>query len=190
MNPKRFIILDRDGTINEECNHLSDPDQVKLIPGAASGLHKLRQLGLGLIVITNQSVIGSGVINNARLNEIHARMLELLELENAWLDKIYVCPHKADENCNCRKPKTGLVRKAVNEFLFDPHKSFVIGDKVCDIELGKQIGATTILLRSGYGMQYDHPDIPPDFIVDDLKESSVLIETLLRKEVDSHNVSE
>lgn len=187
--PKRFVILDRDGTIAEECDHLVSPEQVKLIPGAASGLSQLRQLGLGLVVITNQSVIGSGVIDRARLDEIHKRLSELLGHENAWLDKIYVCPHKANENCNCRKPKTELARQAASEYHFDLHRSFVIGDKVCDIELGKQIGATTILVRSGYGKQYDSQDIPPEYIVDDLKKAAILIEILLRKDAESHDIS-
>ena len=181
MNLKRFIILDRDGTITEECDHLSDPEQVKLIPGSASGMRKLRQLGLGLVVITNQSVIGSGVINFARLEEIHGRLLELLRQENVWVEKIYVCPHKPNDNCSCRKPKTELARQAAEEFQFDPRQSFVVGDKVCDIELGKQIGAITILVRSGHGRKYDPQDTPPDYVVNNLEESANLIETLLRK---------
>ncbi len=179
MPTKRFVILDRDGTINEEVGHLSRPDQVRLIAGAAAGLRRLREQGVGIIVVTNQSVIGQGMINQSELDEIHNRLKALLKREDVTLDGIYVCPHMPEDNCNCRKPKTGLLEQASRDFGFNLAGSIVIGDKVSDIELGKRAGATTILVRTGYGDQYQRGEVQPDYIAADLENAASLIEAIL-----------
>ena len=183
MTQPRFVVLDRDGTIIVERNYLSDPAQVELLPGSAAGLRRMRDLGLGLIVITNQSAIGRGFIDRTRLDQIHERMGELLKSEGVQLDGLYFCPHLPEEGCNCRKPAPGLLRTAAQELNFDASQSFVIGDKVCDIELGQRVGATTILVRTGYGEQFEKDgDLQPNFTVSNLKEAAEVIKEIVEKD--------
>lgn len=177
---KRFVILDRDGTIITERNYLSDYNQVELIPNAASGLKKLKDQGLGLLVITNQAGIGRGYFSLHNLELIHKRMIDLLTIEGVTLDGIYFCPHIPEDNCNCRKPKLGLIEKAAKEHYFDPKASFVIGDKAIDIELGQKMGAQTFLVRTGYGAEVEKQNVvKPDFIVDDLEQAASMIKTIV-----------
>ena len=177
------MVLDRDGTIIFERHYLSDPSEVQLLPGSAAGLRSMRELGLGTIVITNQSAIGRGMINEAQLDLIHKRFCELLEQEGVFLDGIYFCPHLPEEGCDCRKPAPALLRSAAQELNFDPGESFVIGDKVCDIELGRRVGATTILVRTGYGEHFEKGEVPqPDFAVNDLKEAAKVMKEIVGKD--------
>lgn len=183
MNQKRYVVLDRDGTIIVERHYLSDPEQVELIPGTGQGLRQLREMGLGLVVITNQSGIGRGYFDEERLTLIHQRMIELLEAEGVSLDGIYFCPHRPEEECTCRKPQPGLLHLAAEKIGFDPQSCFVIGDKASDIELGKQVEATTFLLRTGYGNQVaSEMTVQPDYIVDDLRSVSYIIQKQLEEE--------
>jgi D-glycero-D-manno-heptose 1,7-bisphosphate phosphatase len=135
MSQRRFVVFDRDGTINVEREYLSHPDQLELLPGAASGLRHLMKLGLGLVVITNQSGIGYGYFNDTQLDLIHQKLRALLAAEGIQLNGIYVCTHRPDEGCTCRKPQTELLEKAAQEHKFKPSETFVIGDKAIDIEL-------------------------------------------------------
>jgi D-glycero-D-manno-heptose 1,7-bisphosphate phosphatase len=180
MKNRRFVILDRDGTIIVERNYLSDPASVELIPGAAEGLAQLASMGLGLIVVTNQSGIGRGFFDEVRLAEIHARMCELLSHYGVSLSGIYYCPHVPSDHCACRKPGTALVQQAARELNFDPGRAFVIGDKACDIELGQRVGAGTILVRSGYGAEVEAAGTAePDCIVNNIHDASFVIAELV-----------
>lgn len=179
---KRFAILDRDGTIITERNYLSDHNQVELLPNAAIGLKKLRDEKLGLLVITNQAGIGRGYFSLDDLKFIHKRMIDLLKAEGVELDGIYFCPHKPADNCSCRKPKLGLIKKAAKDHNFDPKQCFVIGDKALDIELGKRMKSTTFLVRTGYGAEHEKFDhVKPDYVVDDLLATVSLIQQKLSK---------
>ncbi len=149
--PKRFVILDRDGTLIVERNYLSTPDQVELIPNAVEGLRAIEALGWGRLIVTNQSGINRGYFTQEVVDAVNRRLLVLLAEANARVDGIYVCPHTPAECCNCRKPETGLVLKAAVEWKFDPARSVVVGDKACDIDLGRRLGAVTILVLTGYG---------------------------------------
>ncbi|MGZ3606734.1 MAG: D-glycero-alpha-D-manno-heptose-1,7-bisphosphate 7-phosphatase [Syntrophales bacterium] len=184
MNERRFVLLDRDGTLIVERNYLSDPAEVQLLPGAASGLRKMSELGLGLVVITNQSAIGRGFIDESRLIQIHTRMCELLQQEKVSLNGIYFCPHLPEDNCNCRKPNMALANIAAKELGFNTLNSFVIGDKECDIGMGQRFGATTLLVLTGYGKRTDaNQAVRPDFVVADLDQAAIVIERLLQRKV-------
>jgi D-glycero-D-manno-heptose 1,7-bisphosphate phosphatase len=177
----RTVLLDRDGTIIVDRHYLSDPAGVELLPGAVSGLARMASLGLGLVVVTNQSAIGRGFFGIARLHEIHQRMEALLGQNNIRLDGIYFCPHTPDANCSCRKPRTGLVKRASGDLGFDPRESFVVGDKECDVQLGDQLGAITCLVRSGYGMKtLSNGAVAPQLVVADLAEAAAEIEARLQ----------
>lgn len=178
---KRFVLLDRDGTVIIEKNYLSHPDKVELIPGVAKVLKQLKEMGLGLAIITNQSGVGRKYFDLETLEKIHRRLTDLLLKERVILDDIYFCPHTPEDNCLCRKPKVELVKKAAKKHNFDPKLCFVIGDNKGDIELGKNIGATTILVRTGYGRQIEKEKINPDYVVDNLEDVLPIIKNELAK---------
>jgi D-glycero-D-manno-heptose 1,7-bisphosphate phosphatase len=188
MSRRRFVVLDRDGTINIEREYLSAPEQLELLPGAGYGLRHLQKLGLGLVVITNQSGVGRGYFDRAHLDFIHERLCALLAAEGIQLDGIYVCPHHPSDGCTCRKPQSELLEKAAREHQFKPSEAFVIGDKVIDIELGRRVGATTLLVRTGYGTQIAalataQMAVTWDYLVDDLSNAAAVIARLVNRDV-------
>jgi phosphoheptose isomerase len=173
-----LAFIDRDGTIIAGHHHLTDPDQVALLPGAAEALRGLRALGLGLVVVTNQSVVGRGLVDEAGLGRVHARMLALLEAEGVHIDDIYHCPHRPEDGCRCRKPGRALVDLAALHWNGDPRLSFVIGDNRSDIELGQAVQATTVLVRTGYGAGVEGT-VRPDHVVDDLRGAVSVVRDVL-----------
>ena len=180
MRRRRFVALDRDGTLIVERRYLSDPQQVTLLPGVAA-LRRLQTLGLRLVVITNQSAVGRGFFDEARLHQIHRRLRALLRAEGVRLDAIYVCPHRPEDDCACRKPQPALLLRAARELACDPRDSFVVGDNICDIELGRRVGAPTVLIRTGYGARVAAEELAePDYIVTDLPQAVRIIERLLK----------
>lgn len=181
--PRRFVLVDRDGTINHERHYLSDPEQLELCPNAGAGLRRMLELGLGLVVITNQSAIGRGKFKESRLHEIHDRLRQLLRADGVLLHGIYFCPHLPEDQCACRKPLTGLAQQAARDFGFSLPESFVIGDKNCDLELGKSVNATSLLVRTGYGVETARGPHQADEVVEDLLHAANVIED--RLEIDS-----
>ncbi len=175
MSVRRFALIDRDGTINVEKHYLSDPDQVELYPGVAAAIRRLNRLNLGVVIVTNQSGVARGYFDMARLEEIHTRLYALLEAEGAVIDGIYICPHGPDEDCTCRKPLPGMVKQAVADHHFDPSQAFMIGDKEVDVELGRAVGATTFLVRTGHGPKFVE-GTKADHVVDDLAAAVKIIE--------------
>jgi len=174
---RRFVVLDRDGTIIEEREYLSEPEQVRLIPGVGAALRDLRQMGFGLVVITNQSGIGRGFFDQAQLERVHERFKQLLDREEVHLDGLYVCPHKPDDDCACRKPKLGLLQKAAADLGFNMANSIVIGDKASDIDMGRAAGALTFLVRTGYGARIETA-VAADFVVNDVEAATESIRRL------------
>lgn len=181
MDAPVFVMLDRDGTINVECDYLDHPDKVQLLPGALEGLRRMQTLGLGLIVLTNQSGVGRGYFTLDTLDQIHRRLAELLDAGGVQLDGIYFCPHLPEDGCNCRKPGPGMIRQAVARHGFDPARGFVIGDKGVDVALGRAVGATTLLVRTGYGeLALASGVVDPDHVVADLAEAAAVIEKIVK----------
>ena len=180
-HPRRFVVLDRDGTIIEEREYLSKPEQVALIPGAAAALRELQEMGFGLVVITNQSGVGRGFFDLKQVKLVHQRLERLLAKEGVRLDGVYVCPHTPDDDCACRKPSINLMQQASSELGFSLQDSIVIGDKPCDMDMGRAAGATTFLVRTGYGAQHEKT-VAANFVVDDLTGATRLIGDLARKE--------
>jgi D-glycero-D-manno-heptose 1,7-bisphosphate phosphatase len=174
---RRFVLLDRDGTINHEVDHLDQPDQVTLIPGAAAALRDLRSAGLGLVVLTNQANVGRGLLPPDRLEEIHARLAALLSDEGVRLDGLYACAHAPEDECDCRKPRAGLALRAATDHGFRPADAFVVGDHAADMGLGRAIGAVTILVRTGHGEEELATGVgdQADHVVADLEEAAGVI---------------
>jgi len=170
----RFALLDRDGTIIVEKNYLKSVDQLELLPNAAEGLRMLASQGFSLIVITNQSGIGRGLLTVAEVDAIHSELLRRLAAEGVNVAAIYYCPHAPEANCDCRKPRIALANQAATDLGgFDPSQSVVIGDKTSDIEFGRALGARTILVRTGYGREHEHA-AKADAIADSLEQAALV----------------
>jgi D-glycero-D-manno-heptose 1,7-bisphosphate phosphatase len=170
---KPFILLDRDGTIIDDGHYLADPNGVALIPNAAAGLRRLRELGCGLVVVTNQSGVGRGFFDLPTLARIHDRLEASLAAEGVTLDGIYFCPHVDEDACRCRKPKPGMAEQAAGEHGFDLSQAFVIGDRDPDIGLARAAGATSILVRTGGGLHTEREKKSiPDYTADDLLDAA------------------
>jgi D-glycero-D-manno-heptose 1,7-bisphosphate phosphatase len=173
---RRYVALDRDGTLIEEKNYLSDPAGVALLPGAAAALLLLQRHGFGVIVVTNQSGISRGYYSLDDTLRVNARMRELLGEAAPVIEAIYICPHSPEDGCDCRKPKTGLLKTAARELGFTPAECFVVGDKACDIDLGRNAGARTILVKTGYGEEHlASGEAQPDQSGNNLEEAARLI---------------
>lgn len=170
MSRRPIVLLDRDGTVMVEKHHLTDPAGVELIPGAAAAIRELRARGLPVALITNQSVIGRGLCDRARVDQVHARLAALLAAEGAALDGIWICPHAPDDACRCRKPEPHLLCEAAKVLDGDLGRSWVVGDKKSDIEAGRRAGAITILVRTGHAEQAE-----ADHTVADLPAAAALI---------------
>ena len=182
----RLVLIDRDGTINVERHYLSSPDQIELFPQTAEAIKLLKSLDLKVAVVTNQSAIGRGFFDLTQLEQIHKRLHTVLEKSGAGVDAVYFCPHLPEDECQCRKPLTNMARRAAEDFSAELSDSFVIGDNVCDIELGKNIKATTILVRTGYGTRTEQEKkTQPDFIVENLFEAANLIKGILENDTNS-----
>jgi D-glycero-D-manno-heptose 1,7-bisphosphate phosphatase len=181
---RRFVLVDRDGTINEERHHLADPRELVLIPGAAAALARLRDdLDMGIVVVTNQAEVGRGNLSPERLDEIHARLRSMLASEGAAVDAILVCPHAPEDGCTCRKPAPGLGRMAADRFGFDPVDAFVVGDHARDMGMGRAFGATTVFVRTGHGTAEEEVARPlADHVAEDLAGAVAIIATLVEEE--------
>jgi D-glycero-D-manno-heptose 1,7-bisphosphate phosphatase len=182
----RLVLIDRDGTINVERHYLSSPEQIELFPETVAGIKLLRELGLKIAVVTNQSAIGRGIIDFEKLDEIHNRLHEVLAEAGTEIDAIYFCPHLPEDACQCRKPAIEMANIAANLYNSILSESFVIGDNVCDIELGKNIGATTILVKTGYGRRtLEEQKTTPDFIAENLLEAANVIKGIIENEANA-----
>jgi len=140
------LFLDRDGVIIRDCNYLSDPESVELLPGVGEALAKAVEVGLKLVVITNQSGIGRGYFSEADFLNVQSRLDELLAEFGVVIEVAAYCPHDPVDNCNCRKPMTGLVDEVSEVLTWSAEHSFMVGDKISDVELGKNMGVEPWLL--------------------------------------------
>jgi D-glycero-D-manno-heptose 1,7-bisphosphate phosphatase len=185
------VFLDRDGTVNEEVNFLSDPSELHLIDGAATAIREANALGLKVIITTNQSGVARGFLTEEQLQTIHERLREMLSREGASVDAIYYCPHYPAEGnspylqeCSCRKPNPGMVLQAKDTFDIDLAHSFVVGDRLVDIQMGKSIGATTIIVRTGYGNDeiqlMQQQNVVADYIAENLLDAMQYIKRILQ----------
>ncbi len=176
----RYILLDRDGTIIFDKHYLSDPDGVELLPGAAEGLQRMVELGFKIGVLTNQSGVGRGYYSHDSVHACNKRMAELLKPYGVEIEGVYYCPHAPEDECDCRKPKAGLMEQAIEAHGFDPSEAFMIGDKEADMGVGQNTGATTILVRTGKGKEHEERcQGMADFVADDLGEAAEFIASLV-----------
>ena len=177
----KVVFLDRDGTINEEVHYLHRPEDLRILPGVAEGIARLRRAGFRIVVVTNQAGVARGYYGPEDVERLHACMNRQLEAAGAKIDEFYYCPHHPVHGigpykiqCRCRKPGTGMFEMAEERFDVDKARSFMVGDKLLDVEAGKNYGLTSILVGTGYGREQHEKDmrtgVSPayDFYAEDL----------------------
>ena len=153
----RAVFLDRDGTIIEDKDYLSDPEQVVILPGAASALSRLQDAGFKLFIVSNQSGIGRGYYTMEDMHRVNARLLEDLGCHGVHIEKIYFAPEAPEQPSRGRKPSPQFLFDARDEFGIDLSESYMIGDKLTDLECGWNAGVKkSILVRTGYGAEVEH----------------------------------
>lgn len=155
------IFFDRDGTLAEEVGYAHRPEQFHIYPGAAAAVRRVNEAGWAAVLVTNQAGIARGMYPVEDMERLHALLAEHLAAHGAHLDAIYYCPHHPDfgavRDCDCRKPKPGLLRQAAQEHDLDLPRSWVIGDKRIDIEMARAVGARAALVLTGYGAHISAP---------------------------------
>jgi len=200
-NRRRAIFLDRDGVINKEVNNLRNISDFELIKGVPEAIKNINRSDFLCIVITNQPVIAKGMCSINDLKEIHNKMESLLGLENAYVDKIYFCPHHPERGfkgeikelkivCSCRKPDIGMIKEAANDFNIDLKGSYFIGDSTTDILTGINAGMKTYLVNTGYGGKDKKYDVKPSFKSEDLLSAVNQILSLETNEAISKSILE
>lgn len=171
---KRAVFLDRDGVIVEDSNYVYRTDQLRLIPGSAEAIKLLNENCFLTIIVTNQAGVAKGYFTERDIMLFNNSMKEMLIEHGAHIDAIYYCPHHPDAkiekykiNCYCRKPKPGMLEEAEKDFNIDIKQSFMIGDKLSDVNAGKYVGCRTIMVLTGYG-KYEPKNDRIDYIAQNL----------------------
>ena len=164
----KAIFLDRDGTIIEEPPDevVDSIDKIKILPNALCGLESLKDADFSLFIITNQIGISQGRLSIEEFHIFNNHFLKQLESKDIHISDIFFCPHSPEDNCECRKPKSGLIEQAKQKYEINLNQSYVIGDRKSDILLGKEIGAKTILVQTD--VDFTEEELSPDFVAKDL----------------------
>jgi D-glycero-D-manno-heptose 1,7-bisphosphate phosphatase len=148
---RRAAFLDRDGTIAEEVGYMNHLSRFQLLPGAAAAIRRLNEAGVPVIVVTNQSGVARGFFSEELVHRVHERLVAELAASGARLDAIYYCPHVAADDCDCRKPRPGMLKRAAREHDLEIAGSWVVSDRFADLEMARTAGAQGILVMTGYG---------------------------------------
>lgn len=150
----RAIFLDRDGVIcKNRSDHVKSWAEFEFLPEAKESLAALSLLNLPLIVVTNQAAIGRGLMTVQLLEDIHQRMVADIAAAGGRIDRIFYCPHRPEDSCDCRKPKPGMLQQAAIEMGLDLTRSYLVGDATTDIQAGQQVGCHNILVLTGRGTE-------------------------------------
>ena len=186
MSAKRAVFLDRDGTLIREVAYLSRLEEIEILEQASSAVTRINQAGVLAVVVTNQSGVARGLLSEERLQEIHRSIDRSFVQRGARLDAFYYCPHHPDrgsnhyrQRCGCRKPQPGLLLEAARELEIDLQASCMVGDRLVDVRAGRSAGCTSVLVKTGLGMQelaryqglQDRSNTRPDFVAADLLEA-------------------
>ena len=180
MRPAVFV--DRDGTLIDERGYLDRLDLLHVFPWTPDALRLLNRAGFAVVVITNQSAIGRGIIDQAFLRQVHDELDRRLALGGARIDAYYFCPHHPEAEieqyrqvCRCRKPGPGMIEQACRDLQLDPARSVMVGDRWLDVAAGNAAGARSVLVRTGHGgHEADHPldGVRADAILNNLMEAT------------------
>jgi D-glycero-D-manno-heptose 1,7-bisphosphate phosphatase len=174
------VFIDRDGTLTEEVGYVNHPRRIRLLPRSADAIRRLNAAGIAAVVASNQAGLARGYFSAEVLKAVNDEMMRQLKEEGARLDGVYVCTHHPTEGlppyrteCECRKPKAGLLERAARELNVDLASSTMIGDKASDLACGRAVGAQAVLVLTGYGLgdwEYRRHSfrVPPDHVAGDL----------------------
>lgn len=166
---RKAVIMDRDGVLVEDPGYVHKIGDFRLVDNAAEGLKLLK--GYKLFIITNQSGIGRGFYTPEDFNNFNAHMINELKKRGIKIEKTYFCPHKPEDSCRCRKPKTKFLKTIEKEFGINLKNSFVVGDKKNDIEMGRSEGCKTVLVLTGHGAKSKN-EANPDYFAEDLLDAA------------------
>jgi len=177
---RRAVFLDRDGTLCEEVGYLNHISRLHIYPFAAQAIRRLNDAGFPVIVVTNQSGAGRGFFPESLIAQVHERIQHDLAVSGARIDAFYACPHRTEDGCNCRKPRTGMLERAAREHSLLLAGSWVVGDRQADVDLAHNARARSIFVLSGYGRgeyewharEWPHP---PEFVADNLAAAVTVI---------------
>lgn len=151
---KRAVFLDRDGVINQNrVDHVKSWEEFVFLPGVFAPLRLLAQTSHPIVVISNQAVIGRGLTSQASVEQINLQMSAEIAGRGGRVDGVYYCPHRPEDNCDCRKPRPGMLLRAAREMALDLSRSFLVGDAVSDIEAALAVGCSPIFVLTGRGQQ-------------------------------------
>ena len=180
MARRPAVFIDRDGTLTEEVGYVNHPSRLRLLPRSAAAVRRLNEAGIAAVVATNQAGIARGYFSEEVMNAVHEQLVGQLKDAGAHLDGLYVCPHHPTEgvapfrsDCDCRKPKPGLLLRAARDLDLDLSGSSMVGDKASDLLVARPVGARAILVLTGYGRgeweyRRAHFAVAPDHVADDL----------------------
>ncbi|WP_144157674.1 D-glycero-beta-D-manno-heptose 1,7-bisphosphate 7-phosphatase [Paraburkholderia sp. BCC1885] len=150
--PKKVVVLDRDGVINVDSEaFIKSPDEWVALPGALEAIARLNQAGYRVAIATNQSGIGRGLFDMNALNAMHLKMHRMVAAVGGRIDAVFFCPHTAEDHCECRKPKPGMLKMIIERFEADPDLTPVVGDSLRDLQAGAALGFPTHLVLTGKG---------------------------------------
>lgn len=186
-HPNRAVFVDRDGTLAPDVNYCCHLEDFNLFSGTAHAIKILGDIGLKVIVITNQSGIARGFFTEEMLTKIHQKMQDELKKKGAYIDAVYYCPHHPDDKCQCRKPGTALFQKAAYDLDIDLTQSFCIGDREIDIKAGQAIGSKTILVSTG-PVKVTTSAFKPDYVAENLLDAAQWIEKTVHKKHEQKNL--
>jgi len=185
-----LVLLDRDGTINEDEDLICKTSQVRLIPRAAQAIKLLNERSITVAMVTNQPVVARNLCTEDDVRKINKHIVSMLAKQGARIDAVYYCPHHPEKghpganpiyrvDCDCRKPKIGMLKAASERFGIAPKDCFMIGDTTRDIKAGKDFGCKTILVRTGHGGKDKKYDVTADHVCDDLYDAAKLVVSLI-----------
>ena len=176
---EKAVFLDRDGTIIEDTGYPCEIVKIKFLPGVGEAINLVNRSGFRVIVVANQSGVARGYFTEETVEKVNNYIQESLAKQGAFIDKFYYCPHhiegdieKYAKECYCRKPNPGMIEEATRDFGIDTKDSFLIGDKMSDIEAGRRAGCRTILLRDKRLTDAGGETFPSDHIAADLYEAA------------------
>ncbi len=173
----KLVFLDRDGVINRDrVNYVLNWSEWVWLDGVKEAMADLKRAGWTMIVISNQSCIGKGIIGADKIEAVNDRMLKELAEAGAEPDGVYICPHAPDAGCDCRKPLPGLINRAAQEMDLDISEAWLVGDAERDIQAAQAVGIKTILVRTGKGKEVEGDGkVRPDLILDDLSAAAAYL---------------
>jgi D-glycero-D-manno-heptose 1,7-bisphosphate phosphatase len=183
------VFFDRDGTINKEAGYIDHPDRFEVYPFTPNALKIVNELGFKVIIVTNQSGIARGYLDENILKDLHKTMVDRIASAGAVIDAIYYCPHHPTEGrdpyvqkCTCRKPNTGMIEQAVSDHKIDLEKSYMVGDRFKDIQVAKKMNLTSALVMTGYGKgEYVYQRDQWPFLPDMTGENILVIANQIKK---------